>query len=164
MLHCSDTWSHRIELSGKGVYVSLTVSTPGPTSVDWFSDETYVPLGQIEGLTVEGRYGSATADFPINAFKDLGVLWVIPWNEQFAEGFLLLLYPGVVIPCQSLREIRYTYRQLGPLINLARERKRAGHQLGSVWLLTVHAFDENRAEELREHVEEARLERWVPSR
>jgi hypothetical protein len=165
MLYCSDTWSHRIELSGKGVYVSLTVSTPGPTSVDWFSDETYVPLGQIEDLTVEGRYGSATADFPINAFKDLGVLRVIPWNEQFAEDFLLLLYPGVVIPCQSLREIRYTYRQpLGPLINLARERKRAGHQLVSVWLLIVRGFDENRAEELREHVGEARLERWDPSR
>ena len=82
---------------------------------------------------------------------------MIPWNEQFAEDFWLLLYPGMVIPCQSLREIRYTYRKpLGPLIDLARERKRAGHQLGSVWLLTVHAFDENRAEELREHGGSAR--------
>jgi hypothetical protein len=78
MLCCSNVWARRVNLSGKGVRVSLTLSMPGPTPVGEFFNGTYVPFGQIEDLTVEGRYGSATADFPINAFKNLGVPRVIP--------------------------------------------------------------------------------------
>ena len=158
MLYYPAGCAYRVELSGKGVDISLVLTT-GRTPVDWFSDGTCIPFGQIEDLAFEGRYSSDIANFPINVFENLGILRVIPWGAQFAEGVLLLLSPGVVIPCPSLREIRYTYQApLAPLINLARERKRAGHQLELVLLLTIYQFNEDRAEELRKYVGEVRLE------
>jgi hypothetical protein len=165
MLYYSTGHTYRVELSGKGIDVSLVVFTTGRTPVDWFSDGTYISFGRIEDLAFEGRYGSDIANFPINVFENLGILRVIPWEAQFAEGSLLLLSPGAVIPCRSLREIQYTYHApLGPLINLARERKRAGYQLGLVLLLTVGQYDEDHAKELRKYVGEVRFEEQDPTR
>jgi hypothetical protein len=161
MLYSSDGCSHSIRLSGKGIDISLSVFTEDPTPVDWFSDETHIPFEQIEDLTIEGRHSFSTANFPINAFENLGVLRVIPWDVEIVEGFLRLLSPRAGTSCLSLREIRYTYQEpLDALISLARERKLAGHRLELVWLFTVPEFDEDRAEELREHVGEVRRERW----
>jgi hypothetical protein len=164
MLYYCIGYVYRVELAGKGIDVSL-VLTADRTPVIWFSDGTYIPFRQIEDLTFEGRDGSDIANFPINIFENLGVLRVIPWNEQFAEGSLLLLSQGAEIPCRSLREIRYTYRSpLAPLINLARKRKRAGHQLDLVVLLTVYRFDEDHSEKLRKYVGEVRLEEQDPTK
>jgi hypothetical protein len=158
MGYSSDGRGRKVDLSGKGIYASLAVFTPGPTPIDWFSDETYVPFGQIEDLTVEG-HRLAAADFPINSFKNLRTLRVIPWDLDFAKEFLLLLYPRAAIPCQSLREIWYVGpTSLCPLIRLVRERKRAGHQPESVWLLNPHKFHDDLVKELRKYAGEVRVE------
>ena len=165
MLCYSDQLSLRVELSGGGVDVSLSTfrKTADPVPVDWFSDETCIPFGQIEDMRVEGW--SATMDLPINvsAFENLGVLRVTPRNARFAKGLLCPLHPdqGAGIPCQSIREIEYTSwgsqeRLIRPLISLVGERKRAGHQLRLLRLTTTPGSD-HLVEELREHVGEVRV-------
>ena len=157
--------SQEIKLYGKGTDISFSVSRPTADHAhhDWFPNDPCIPFGQIEDLTV--RVSNAI-DFPVNiaVFENLRVLRIIPWNSNFVEGFLGLLYPDprVGICCQSLQEIRYPCGGLlGPLISLARERKRAGHQLGLVRLLEKWSgFDQDLVEELKEHVEEVRVEKW----
>ena len=170
MLYYSDQLSLRVDLSGGGVNVSLSTlrTTADPLPVDWFSDETCTPFGQIEDLKVEGW--SVTMDFPINvfAFENLGVLRVAPCDSQFTEEFLRLLHPdpGAGIPCQSLREIEYTTwgpsqePLIRPLINLVRERKRAGHQLRLLRLSIAQGSHQDLVEELREHVGEVQVKVW----
>jgi len=147
-----------VELSGMGTRVLFTEFHPAAyrTPVDWFFDETSIPFGQIEALSVRGF---VAMDFPIRAlnFKNLKLLQMVKWSPEFAEGLLRLFQPlpGVEVPCQSLREIRYTHRgSMGPLIDLVRERKRAGHQLGLVRLSIISGYpcDGDLVEELKKHV------------
>jgi len=158
MLYNFEERSQAVELSGIGISVSFTEhhSTAYRTPIDWFFDETSIPFGQIDELRVEG---CVAMDFPIRVlnFENLKTLQMITGSPEFAEGFLRLFQPlpGVEVPCQSLREIRYAYQgSMGPLINLARERKRAGHQLELVRLFIVSGCpcDWDLVEELRKHV------------
>ena len=73
MSYCFDGRSLRVDLSGNGVDVSLSVIGNRP-SVDWFSDQTFIPFGRIEVLRIHDY--SNDADFPVNvvAFENLGVL------------------------------------------------------------------------------------------
>ena len=163
MLYYCNQYSLRVDLSGKGVDVSFIAfpTTADDPSVDWFSDQMYIPFGQIEDLKVEAC--SIVADPPINFFAlgNLRVLRVVLGDGLFADGFLRLLHPdpGTGVPCRSLRELECTYwgspgPLSGVLISLVRERKRAGHQLRLVRLYAAQEFDQHLVEELREHVEE----------
>lgn len=169
MLYYSDQYLLRVDLSGDGVDVSFsafrTTAYHNP-SVDWFSDQSHIPFGQIEDLKVESR--SIDTYFPINIFAlgNLRVLRAVLWDAPFAEGFLRSLHPhlGAGIPCRSLREIEYTYwgsqgQLLWELISLLRERKRAGHRLRLVCLPSVQELgqiDQDLLEELMEHAGEVR--------
>ena len=156
----SHEFTQEIKFSGKGTDISFTILRPttAHTPVDWFPDDTSIPFGQIEDLTVEV---SVIMDLPFNvvSFENLRVLRIIPRNMPFVERFLgsLYPYPGAGVPCRSLQEIEYPlWGCLRPLINLTRERNRAGHQLELVCLL-IHAWFEtgqNFAEELKEYVGE----------
>ena len=154
--------SQEIKFHGKGIDVSFSASRPmeDHTHVDWFPNDACIPFGQIEDLTVGV---SDDIGFPINiaVFKNLRVLRIIPWNWCFIERFLDP-DPRVGIRCRSLQEIRYPCGgPCEPLISLARERKRAGHQLELVRLLERWSgFDQEFVEELKEHVEEVRVEKW----
>ena len=157
MEYSSDWYSHKVALSGKEVDVSFVVSrtTTGSAPLDWFFDETYIPLGQIKELVVEGW--SVTPDFPFNPFRSLEVLRVYPCDPSI-EGFWRALYPGAGLACRSLREIRYECRgSLPDLVSLVRERKKVGHQVGLVWLLAEHEPDQGLVEELREYAGEVRV-------
>ena len=154
----SDSYPHRVVLSGKEVEVSLTVArtTAGPPFIDWISDETYIPLGRIKELGVSGW--SVTSGFPFGPFRSLEVLRVYP-RDAPTEDFWSALYPGVGLACRSLREIRYDcHGSLPALVSLAKERKKAGHQLGLVWLLASYEPDQDTVGELREYVGEVRFE------
>ena len=154
MSYYSDSFSHSVTLSGEGLNVSLT--TVGIATIDWLSDETYIPFGRIEDLTVEGFY--VVPSLPINVFKNLRVLRVTLEDVSSTEGFWRSLFQAEEIPCRSLREILYTYQgSLDPLISLARERKRVGHQLELVQLFTEDEHDQDRVEELRVHVVEVEV-------
>ena len=160
MLYYSYDTSRDLRLCGEGADVSFIVFPPTAdrAPVGWFFDETCVPFGQIEDLTVGGH---APVDFPINSliFKNLRVLHITLDNVQFTEELLGLLHPqpGAGTPCQSLQEIRYACQgSLGPLIGLVRERERAGHQLQLVWLSDTHG-SWDLVEELKEHVGEVRV-------
>ena len=162
MSYHSDGHSFRVDLSGNGVDLSFRTYF---TRVDhiiagWFSDETHIAFGRIEVLTVESC--STATGFPVDvsAFEKLGVLRVVAWDGQFAEGFFRLLHPyqGARTPCPSLREIQCTYPLVGLLVSLARERKQAGYQLGLVRLSVEYEPDLDLVEELREHVGEVRVE------
>jgi hypothetical protein len=164
--------SQAVELSGNGVNASFTVSDDGmgATSAGWFSDDTYIPFGQIENLEFGGY--QISADFPLHLFKKLTRFRVNPGNERVAAGVLWLLHPnpGVGTPCPSLQEITYTLTPptpptvmyMKPLVNLARERERAGYQLELVCMLATQLddqqFDPDLKEELREHVRELRVD------
>ena len=158
MLYYSDEQSQEVRFYGDETLLSYTAfrTTADRSPIDWFFDETCIPFGRIEKLIVGG---SVTVDSPINIldFKNLRIFQMIQWNTSFAEGLLRSLHPhpGGEIPCQSLREIQYTYRgSLRPLVNLVKERKRAGHQLRLVSLSIIHGSEEDLVEELKEHVYE----------
>ena len=170
MLCHSRGYTIRIDLSGDdGLDVSLSANctTEDRPSVDWFSDQTCIPFGQIEDLEVECF--SIDVYFPnVFALENLGILRIVPWEPQFSQELLRLLYPdpGAGVPCRSLREIECVYRgDVGPhlrlLISLAMERKRAGHRLELVRLELVQESLRHSVEELREHVGEVRVERWL---
>ena len=155
--------SQEIKFYGKSTDVSFTVlrTTLDDTPIDWFPDDTCIPFGQIEVLTV---VVTATVDVPIHvsSFENLRVLRIIPRNMRFIEGFLGSLhpYPEVGVPCRFLQEIRYPYwGPPGLLVNLVRERKRAGYQLELVYLLVDIWYNPNQGlvEELEEHVGEVRI-------
>ena len=163
ILYDSQPRSQMIGFCGRGTDVSFTVFRPTTSHapVDWFPDDTCIPFGQIEELTVGV---SVAVDFPINisTFENIRVLRIIPRNMSFVERFLgsLYPYPGAGVPCRSLQEIEYPlWGCLRPLINLTRERNRAGHQLELVCLLTDmwYGFDQDLVEELEEHVGEIRI-------
>ena len=147
-----------IKFYGKGTDASFTEFR---TTTSWFPSDTCIPFGQIEGLTVRV---TAAVDFPINVtiFENLRVLRITPQNVQFIEGFFGSLhpYPEVGVPCRFLQEIEYPYwGPPGPLVDLVRERKRAGHQLELVRLLVDMWYnpDQGLVEELEEHVGEVRI-------
>ena len=81
------------------------------------------------------------------------------------KNAFLLMYPdqGARVPCPFLQEIRFhCWEPLGLVIDLAKERKRAGHQLALVWVLTDtwHSPHPHLVEELKEHVGEVLVKRW----
>ena len=166
-----DAHCHRVKLSGNGVDVSFRAFgvTGNATIIDWSLDRTCIPLGQIEDLELAGGY-STPAAFPANVFalENLRVLRVVPWDEEFAKGFLCSLHPdpeAAEVPCRFLQEIKYTYWESQGsfprlLVSLVRERKRAGYQLGLVSLVVRDDDDESHQdflEELKEHVGEVRV-------
>ena len=164
--HYSYESSQEVQFRGMGTDVSFAMSRPPAdhNSVDWFPTEKCIPFGQIESLTV-GL--SVPVDFPINfaVFENLKIIRIVPWNVQSTEVFLRLLHPntGAEAPCPSLQEIRFhCWGPLGLVIDLAKERKRAGHQLALVWVLTDTWYgpDPNLVEELKEHVGEVLVKRW----
>ena len=155
-----------VDLSGNEVEASFhAIYTDG--IVDWFSDQTAIPFGRIEELVIEGS--SSAAGFPIDVFalKNLKILQVAPWDGQFAEEVLRPFHPvpEMEVPCQSLREIEYSYRgDDGPLptslISLVKKRKQAGYQLDLVCLAVVRESDLDLVEELREDVLEVQARLW----
>ena len=163
--------SLRVGLSGNGVSITFVACCiMDYPSVDWFSDQTPIPFGQIEDLKVE--FDIIVTEFPISAFafENPRVLRIAPRDVKFIEGFLGLLHPdpGAGVPCRSLREIECTFPTWWgfpePLITLLKsvvmERKRAGHQLGLVRFWVAQGSDQDSVEdlmELREHVGEVRV-------
>jgi len=158
-----------VGLSNNGVDVLFSAfrTTQGPITVDRFSDQTCVPMGQIEDLKLEGDSPTA-AGFPIDFFalRSLRVLRVAIWGGEYTEELLCSLRPesGAEVPCPSLEEIEIEHCYWGsqePLprlfIDLVRERKRVGHQLRLVCLVVTPDSDQDLVEELREHVEEVRV-------
>jgi hypothetical protein len=140
-----------------GTTVDATINThlarPDFVPIDWFSGAKCIPFGQIQDLTVE-RPPNET-DFPIAAFENLEVLRISSWGAPFTEGFFRLLYPGVEVPCRSLRAIRYNRLEpLGPLIGLVKARLQAGHQLELVELSFPDESDQGSVVELRGFVGE----------
>lgn len=166
MTYYSERYSTDVIISGNGVGLSLAVvpAMEDPPSVDWSPDQTCIPFGQIEVLTTEG---CTLVDFPVTLFlfENLGVLRTTQWDVEFAQGLLRLLYPDPVIgvPCRSLREIECTCSPGSPepllmsLIDLVRERKRAGHQLGLVRLSTEEESNRRLVKELRKYVGRVRV-------
>jgi hypothetical protein len=164
MSHFYDGGSQAVELSGNGVDASFGAfeNAMGTTSAGWFSDDTYIPFGQIGDLEFGGYHISA--DFPFHLFKKLTTFRVIPKSEPIAAVVFGLLRPrpGAGIPCPSLRGITYTFSKptewyMRPLIGLARERERAGYQLELVCVLVTLRPDPDLEEELREHVGELQV-------
>ena len=167
VLYYSYESSQEVILRGKGTNVSFTMFRPteNHTLVDWFPNETSIPFGQIEDLTV-GL--SVPIDFPVDVaiFRNLRIIRLVPWNVQSMKGFLRFLYPDLEaeIPCPSLQEIRYhCWGRPELLIDLVKERKRAGHQLALVWVLieTWGELDwQDLEEELGGYVGEVRIGKW----
>lgn len=165
MSYCPDRYPPRLDLSGNEVDVSLrTFPVAGHTTSDWFSDDSWIPFGQIEDLELAG---SAAANLPVDifAFENLRVIRIVLWGTEFPEGFLRLLHPdsNMGTPCRSLREIACTIRSasgspLWPFIGMVKERKRAGHQLGVVCFITRRGCELEHVKELGLHVGELRFE------
>jgi len=164
MLYHSDQRSLKVNLSGNGVDVLFIAfcTTMAHPSVDYFSDQTYIPFGQIEDLEVEAY--STPPYFPINVFA-LGNLKAlrVTLQDTLPEAFLRLLHPDpeAGVHCWSLQEIEYSYwgspRPLPrALISLVRERKQAGHKLRLICLPTAQELGQDLVEELREHAGEVR--------
>ena len=157
--------SQVLGLSGKEVdalFTSLDHGA-GETSAGWFSDEAYIPFGQIEDIEFSGVYISA--DFPIHLFKNVTTIRVPLSDGRIAKSVLRLLLPGAgtEIPCPSLREISYTLPlptepYTRSLINLTRERERAGYKLELVHVLSTQKLTPDLERDLRAHVGELRAE------
>ena len=168
MMYYSANPSLGIDFSGNGTEVSLrVVSTTGdPPVVDWFSDRTCIPFGQIEDLTIESSPLSVI--FPVSIFvlENLKILRVTLWDTDFVEGCLRLFHPDpeAGVPCQSLQQIEcacwgFPQPVARSLINLVRERKQAGHELSLLGLLIEQEFDQGLVDELKEHVGRVRIGR-----
>ena len=161
-----------VTFSGNGVEAAFKAFyAPGETTVsglvNWFSNQMAVPFGQIEELEIGGS--PSVAGFHIDAFalENLKILRIAVWYGDFAVEVLRSFHPvpQTGVPCQSLREIEYTYwgtdKQFPTtFIGLAKERKRAGYQLELVRLVVTQESDRDLAEELREHVLEVQAETW----
>jgi hypothetical protein len=169
MSYSYDLLSHTINLTGKGFNISLTGIEPfgeRPAPIDWFSDGTCIPLGQIEDLEVKGCH--ILNHPPINLFNTLTTLRVTLWTELCIERHLELLYPHpeAGIPCPSLREIDCTFWRppepfVRPLLGIAMERWRVGHQLELVCISTREELDRSLEDELREQVKELRFRKYA---
>ena len=172
MSYYSDLLSVTVTFSGNGVKVLfnafyVTAETAVGGFINWFSNHMAIPLGQVEELKI---WGSATVPgFHIDAFAldNLKILRISLWDGEFGEVVLRSFHPvsQTGVPCQSLREIEYTYWGTdGPfpmsLARLVKERKQAGYQLGIFRLLVTRESDRDLAEELREHVSEVQARAW----
>jgi hypothetical protein len=131
-------YSDRIDLFGDGIDASFsafcnTVHVPTDRLVDWFSDQTAIPFGQVQELRIGG---SPVPGFPIDVFalENLRILRVALQDAQFAEEFLRLFHPEPCagVPCRSLREIEYAYR--GTEGSLPRSLTKSGQGEGAGWL------------------------------
>ena len=159
MTYYSDSRSHRVDLSGNEVAVSLVASyTMGGSYVDWFSDQTCNPFGQIEDLEVNGYSADMNNAF---IFENLRVLRIDQWDRERGKWFLRLLHPDPVtgVPCRFLRRIEcasptFPESHLGSLTRLLRKRKQAGYQLELFCLSIEQEYDLDLVKELREHVGE----------
>ena len=168
MSYHSNQYSFGIGFPGNEVEVSLCIFreiAADPITVDWFSDQTWIPFGQIEDLKVEAYPIAGDPSISVFALENLRVLRITLHDTRFTEGFLHMFHPdpGAGIPCRSLQEIEYfTWGSprpyLSPLIDLVRERKQAGYQLGLVCIiLFAQEPDGDLGEELREYVGEVRV-------
>ena len=158
--------TQEVKLSGKGFNASFRIhgNRADIISAEWFSDEKHLPFGQIEEV---GFTGSDILDFPIHLFKNAKKYRAISWDGPIAESAFpsLCPCPGAGVPCPSLRVIEYApdlqYSSpescLRPLINLARERERAGYRLELLEVMTFEQLDPYFEEELRKHVGEFRV-------
>jgi len=168
MSYYAGAYSFGISLSGNGVGVSIDESYAMEVpSVDWFSDQTCIPFGQIEDLEVNGYPTDMHSNFNVFAFENIEVLRMVGWSESSVDRFLRLFHPdpGVGVPCRSLREIECAYRgSEGPLtrslINLVRERERGGYRLRLVNFRVTRESGRNFVEELRKYVGEVQVEEW----
>jgi hypothetical protein len=166
MSYRSDARSLRVNLSGNGVGVSVVAPrTVGDPSVYWFSDQTCIPFGQIEVLEVNPT--DVNSHVNVFAFENLGVLRIVRWDGKFSDRFLRLFHPHPVagVPCRFLGRVECAYwGSQGPLpwslINLAGKRKRAGYQLGLVYLWIAQESARDLVEELRKHVGEVQVGEW----
>ena len=156
---------NEVEVSFNGFYATVETTVGG--FVNWFSNQSVIPFGQIEELKIGGS--PAAAGFHINAFalENLKVLRVELWVGELAEEVLRPFrpVPQTGVPCQSLREIEYTYWGTDgslptSLISLAKERRQAGYQLGLFRLVVIQESDRDLAEELREDVLEVQTRAW----
>ena len=152
-----------VEAAFNAFYATAEATVGG--LVNWFSNQTAIPVGQIEELKIRGSL--SVAGFYIDPFvlENLKILRIAPWDGELAEEVLRPFHPTpqTEVPCRSLREIEYTYWGTGGqfptlLISLAKERKQAGYQLGFFRLIITHESDPNLAEELKEHVLEVQTE------
>jgi len=168
MSYNTDAHSITVSLLGNGVSVTIvTPCTTGDPPVGWFFDQTCIPFDKIEDLEVNGCLTIGPFPLCVFALENLRVLHVCQSDAHFVDVILRSLHPdpAVGVPCRSLREIECIY--LGSeepfprsLISLARERKRAGCQLGFVRLGNVQEFYQGFMEELREYVEKVQAEEW----
>ena len=166
MLYSSTDCAQTVGFFREEAEVSITGLRAGAnfTPIDWFSDGTCIPLGQIQDLRVDGDY--IATDFSFDLLKNLTTLRAASWDSLLTNGFLRLLYPGTgtVIVCPSLHEIHIRCNSwVDPesvaesLLNLVREREGAGHRLGLVNLLVVRKPSQGLEDQLREHVGELRF-------
>jgi len=176
MFYDSDpyTHSHRIELSGNGVDMSLRAfgAVANATLVDWSPDQTWIPFGQIEDLEFE-RGPPIGHPIDISAFENLRILRVVLRDEEPTNGLFRSLHPGPGasgVPCRSLQEIEAKVAPRGSqgpfprlLVSLVRERERAGYRLESVSLVVEYWGPRcaSPPEELRKHVGEVRIRAYV---
>lgn len=165
-----------VELSGKGIEASFTASneesiafsgeSDGADSAHWFSDEAYIPFGQIEDLEFNNYYNYE--HFPIHLFENLATFRMYPHDGRSAERVLGLLrpLPGAGVPCPSLHHIDcilgpYTSSDfeslVGSFINLVGERERAGCRLKSIHLLSDKQLDPGLEGELKGYVGELQV-------
>lgn len=97
--YSSDWHTQTVDFPGMGDDISIAVSSveEDSTRVYWFSEQTHIPLGEIEDFKVEGRCLGAC--FSSNPFKGSTPLQrLTSWHT---ERLFELLYQdqGVGIPC-----------------------------------------------------------------
>ena len=164
MYYSFDKFAHTVDFLGKGTDLSVaaTCSMGGSALVDWFSDQSWVPFGQIGYLKVEGLCSPSI--FSFDPFENLTILRLASWDAQRASGFLRLLHPhpGGGVPCPLLREIRCScWTQPGQvvrsMISLVRERDQAGYRLELVCIFGTPKLDDDLEEELKSHVDELQV-------
>lgn len=161
MFYISNECSQMLKLSGEDVDMSITASRPAHSPINWFSDETYIPFGQITDLKVEIH--AITEDLSFGRFKNLTRFQMIS-STGCTDRILRLLYPdpGAGIPCPSLQKIRCASRQpwaplVKSLIGLAKKREQVGCRLGLVCVAVAEKVGQNFEGELRRHVGELRV-------
>jgi hypothetical protein len=163
MSYFVDNSSRRIDFSGNGISVSIIESRIRARSapVDWFSEESPIPFGQIEDLKVESYY--VDTDVPLKVYRNLTALQVTLWDAFFAVRFLRLLCPdpGAGMFCPALREIRcISWDHPGPFIrslrDIARERERAGSKLELICIESAREFEQDLGG-LRKHVKKLQV-------
>ena len=170
MHYSFDNFAHTVDFFGEGTDLSVTAtcSMGGSALVDWFSDQSWIPFGQIGHLKVEGL--CVPTIFSFDPFENLTIFRLTSWDAQRASGFLRLLYPhpGRGIPCPLFREIRcscwvHPGQIVRSVISLVRERDQAGHRLELVCVFGTPKLDDDLEEELKSHVDELQV-RFVEER